>query len=223
VYDLPLGKGRSYLHDNNAINYVVGGWQVSPIIRYSRGTLLWVRSDTCQVVSRFAQGCLVGLVPGVNPFLQDPNSFDPGKGCPSDVPNCNSVLNPAAFESAGAFQPKGACPTCTGVYGYTGTGPRTLNLRGPNYKNVDFALTKNTKLSEKVNFQLRVEFYNLFNFHIFVDDGNFNQSGNFAFNNKISASKLHSTVNGQDYSGFGVWGGNVSAPRRIQIGARLEF
>jgi len=223
VYDLPLGKGKSYLHDSNALNYAVGGWQVSPIIRYSRGTLMWVRSDTCQVIGRFAQGCLVGLVPGVNPFLQDPNSFNPGKGCPSDVPNCNSLLNPAAFEPLGAFQVSGACPTCRGAYGYTGSGPRVLNLRGPNYKNMDFALTKNTKLSERLNFQLRVEFYNLFNNHIFVDDGNFNQSGNFAFNNKISASPLHSAITGKDYSGFGVWSGNVSAPRRIQIGARFEF
>jgi hypothetical protein len=71
--------------------------------------------------------------------------------------------------------------------------------------------------------QLRVEFYNAFNHHMFIDDSNFNIGGNFAFSNDISAAPQTSTVSNQSFSGFGLWGGNVSAPRRIQLGARLEF
>lgn len=224
VYSLPFGKGKPFLNGSHALNYLVGGWDISPIIRYSRGTPMWVRSGTCQVVSQFAQGCLAGRVPGVNPFLQDPNNFNPSKGCPADLPNCASLLNPAAFESAGLFEPAGACPSCSGVWGYTGTGPRIYSdLRGANYKNVDFAIVKKTALTERVNFQLRVEFYNAFNQHLFVDDGNFNIGGNFAFNNDISAAPVTSTATGQTFPSFGVWTGNVSAPRRIQLGARVEF
>ncbi len=223
VYSLPFGKGRSYLNGSHGLNFLVGGWEVSPIIRYSTGTLMWVRSGTCQVVPQFAQGCLVGLKSGVDPFLQDPNNFNPNKGgCPDDVPNCASLLNPAAFEDPGVFLPSGACPTCTGTYGYTGSGPRIMNLRGPNFKNVDFAITKNTHLNERLNLQIRAEFYNAFNYHMFVDDSNFNVGGNFAFTNDISAAPLTS-ASGQTLSGFGVWKGNVSAPRRIQLGARFEF
>src|SRR2546429_1633664 len=29
VYELPFGKGKQYLHDNNAIDRLVGGWQIS--------------------------------------------------------------------------------------------------------------------------------------------------------------------------------------------------
>jgi Carboxypeptidase regulatory-like domain/TonB dependent receptor len=201
VYELPFGKGKHYLHDNNALDHAVGGWQISPIIRYSKGTPLWVRSGAC-LTTYTAQGCLPGLSSGAKPFLQDPNNFDPGKG---------ALLNPAAFEPLTAFEPAGGCPGCTGVFGYTGTGPRIFGFRGPNYKNVDFALTKNTRISERVNFIFRAEFYNAFNLHLFVNDGNFNIGGNNAFNTDISSPN------------FGAWTGNVSAPRRIQFGGRIEF
>src|SRR5438477_508050 len=201
VYELPFGKGQQYLHDNNAIDRLVAGWQISPIIRYSKGTPLWVRSGQC-LTTYTGQGCLPGLVSGANPLLQDPNSFDPAKG---------PLLNIAAFEPLTGFEPAGGCPGCTGVYGYTGKGPRIFGFRGPNYKNVDFALTKNTKVNERVNFVFRVEFYNAFNLHLFVNDGNFNIGGNNAFSTDISSPS------------FGSWTNNVSAPRRIQLGARIEF
>ena len=222
VYELPLGKGKAYLHHSNALDRLVGGWQVSPIIRYSRGTLMWFRSGTCQVVGQFGQSCLVGVIPGQNPFLQDPNHFDPNKGCPSGEPNCAPLLNIAALEPLSNFAFSNTSGTGgPGQFGYTGTGVRVSNFRGPNYKNVDFALTKNTRISERVNFQLRAEFYNAFNQHMFVNDGNFNQSGSFAFNNDIA--QFITFPDGKKVPSFGLWNGNVSAPRRLQIGARIEF
>ncbi len=203
VYELPFGRGKRYL-TGGAANAVVGGWQFSPLIHWSRGTPMWFRSGTCQVVPQFRQNCLVGLVPGVDPFLQDPNSFNPNKG---------PLLNAAAFESASNF----AYTDTTGVggpsqYGYTGDGPRISNLRGPNAKNFDFALTKNTYLSERVNFQLRFQFFNAFNQHYFYNGANVNNQGSsFAFNNDVSGAN------------FGAWNGGMSSPRSIQIGARLEF
>jgi Carboxypeptidase regulatory-like domain/TonB dependent receptor len=201
VYELPFGKGKHYLAGNNGLDRVVGGWQISPIMRYSKGTPFWIRSGSC-LTSYTSQGCLPGLISGQKPFLQDPNNFNPDKG---------PLLNPAAFEPLSAFEAAGACPTCAGVFGYTGTGPRIFGFRGPNYKNVDFAITKNTRLNERLNFILRAEFYNAFNLHMFVNDGNFTISGGNAFNTDISSTK------------FGQWTNNVSQPRRIQIGARFEF
>ena len=201
VYELPLGKGQRYLNNSGGLDRAVGGWQISPIIRYSKGTPLWIRSGTC-LTAYTGQGCLPGLISGAKPFLQDPSNFDPAKG---------PLLNIAAFEPLTAFEPAGGCPGCTGVYGYTGKGPRIFGFRGPNYKNLDFAVTKNTKLNERVNFVFRAEFYNAFNYHLFVNDGNFNIGGNNAFDTNISSST------------FGKWTGNVSAPRRIQLGARFEF
>lgn len=206
VYDLPFGKGQRYANQGGALNYVVGGWQISPVIHYSRGSPMWFRSSTCQVVPEFRQNCLVGLVPGAKPFLQDPNSFDPGKG---------PLLNAAAFEPVSNFAFSSTSGTGgPGQFGYTGGGPRISNLRGPNYKNLDFSLTKNTRLGERVNFQLRFAFFNAFNAHYFINNGVNNQGSSFAFVNDVAAAGV---------SGFGTWNGNVSPPRTIQIGGRLEF
>jgi hypothetical protein len=185
---------------------VLGGWQVSPLIHLQSGTPMWFRSTSCQVVPQFRQNCLVGLVPGVNPFLQDINSYDPGKG---------SLLNSAAFEPLGSFCVVGTAPGCTGAYGFTGDGPRIANIRGPHGKNVDISLTKNTRIGERGNFQLRFAFFNAFNQHYFYPAANVNNQGSsFAFVNDIAAGGTN---------GFGTWKGGVSSPRTIQIGARVEF
>ena len=205
VYDLPFGKGKRYLSGGFA-NAIAGGWQVSPIIHWNSGTPMWFRDSNsgCQVVPQFRQACLVGLLPGVNPLLQDPNSFNPSKG---------PLLNAAAFEPASNFlYTDTSAVGGPGQYGYTGSGPRVSNLRGPSARNVDISITKNTHIGERANFQLRFGFFNAFNQHYFYNAANVNNQGSsFAFNNDISAPN------------FGAWNGGVSSPRTIQIGARLEF
>jgi hypothetical protein len=203
VYDLPFGKGKRYLSEGH-VNAIVGGWQFSPIVHWSKGTPMWFRSGTCQVVPQFRQNCLVSVLPGAHPFLQDPNSYDPRKG---------PLLNAAAFEPTSDF----AYTNTGGVggpgqFGFTGFGPRISGLRGPNAKSFDFALTKNTYLTERVNFQLRFQFFNAFNQHYFFNATNVNNQGSsFSFHNDVSSAN------------FGAWDQTVSSPRSIQIGARLEF
>jgi hypothetical protein len=124
--------------------------------------------------------------------LQDINNFDPAKG---------PLFNVSAFEPLSAFN----------AFGYTGTGVRVSNLRGPNFKNQDFSIIKNTRLAEKVNFQIRGEFFNMWNWHYFINPGGFNIGGNFPFDTNIASPN------------FGRWTGDVSAPRTIQLGARIEF
>ena len=202
VYELPFGQGKRFANQGGAVNALVGGWQISPLIHWSRGTPMWFRSGTCGVVPQFRQSCLVGVLPGKNPFLQDPNDYNPNKGCAANNPGCAPLLDINAFEPVSNFS----------AFGYTGVGSRISGFRGPNSKNLDFALTKNTKLMEKLNFQLRFQFFNAFNNHYFFDAANVNNQGSsFAFNNDISRSD------------FGKWTRGVSSPRTIQIAGRLEF
>jgi len=101
------------------------------------------------------------------------------------------------------------------LFGYTGDGPRISNLRGPSGKNLDFSITKNTRIGERANFQLRFAFFNAFNQHYFYPAANVNNQGSsFAFVNDIAAGGTN---------GFGTWNRGVSSPRTIQIGARIEF
>ena len=61
-----------------------------------------------------------------------------------------------------------------------------------------------------MNLQLRIEAFNVWNWHNFTVAGNSN-SGQFAFDTDIASPD------------FGVWNGSVTDPRVIQVAARLEF
>lgn len=208
VYELPFGNNKKYLNQGGAVNKLVGGWQASVVYRYSRGIPFFFSSGNCQT-GAFALACVPGLKDGANPFLQDPNNYDPAKG---------PLLNIGAFEyDTGRRRPDGTVISVfdadSGVANgfYNGNGVRVTNLRGPNYKNIDASLIKNTRIGEKVNFQFRAEFFNLGNFHYFINASNFNIGGNLPFDTNVSSPN------------FGQWTGNVSPPRTIQFGARIEF
>jgi hypothetical protein len=208
VYALPFGKTKRFLNQGGVVDKVVGGWQASMIYRYSRGIPFFFSSGNCQG-GAFQTGCFPGLKSGANPFLQDVNKFDPGKGPLFDI---------RAFEfDTGRRRANGSAITVfdadSGLANgfYTGSGVRVTNLRGPNFKNIDATLVKNTRITEKVNFQFRAEFFNLGNFHYFVNPGGFNIGGNLPFDTNVASPN------------FGRWTGNVSNPRTIQFGGRIEF
>jgi hypothetical protein len=121
--------------------------QVSTLVKISSGTPFFFRSSTCNVPSQFDVGCIPSQISGVNPFLQDPNNLDPGKG---------PLLNSAAFQDPSSFN-----------FTY-GDGPRISNLRGPRFENQDFSLIKNLRITERIGLRFQAEFFNVWNQHIFV-------------------------------------------------------
>ncbi len=187
VYELPIGKGRK-IDKPGAVNAILGGWQLSSIFRYSSGIPYFFRSGFCTVPGQFRAACIPAVKAGANPFAQDLGSFDPAKG---------PLFNKDAFESVDAFN------------FYYGTGPRVSSYRGPSYRNQDLSLIKNTSLGGRLNLQLRIEAFNLWNWHVF-SGGGFSGSGS-AFTTDLASPD------------FGKWNGTVSNPRNIQVAARLEF
>jgi hypothetical protein len=111
-------------------------------------------------------------------------------------PGKGPLFNVNAFESADAFN------------FYYGNGPRVSSFRGFGFKNQDLTFVKNTKLWKDVNLQIRAEAFNVWNWHNFVTRGGIDEAG--AFSTDITAPD------------FGMPMG-VSAPRVIQLAARLEF
>jgi hypothetical protein len=94
---------------------------------------------------------------------------------------------------------------------YAGQGPRISGFRAFGFKNLDIALFKDIPIGERVRLQLRAEFFNAFNWHHFVASGSTLRGGVTAFDNDLASPS------------FGLWNGQVSSPRNIQVGARLEF
>jgi hypothetical protein len=188
VHDLPFGPGKRFSSSNAVLSKLIEGWSVSSTIRASSGLPQFFRSSQCNVPGQFRSNCVPALLEGANPFATSLGDFDPGDGQP--------LLNKDAFEPVEAFN------------FYTGAGPRVENVRLFPYTNTNFSLYKTTRIGEKVRFQLRVEFFNLFNQHIFTSSGQF---GSSAFTTDLASPD------------FGYWNGEVTNPRNIQLGARFEF
>ena len=188
VYDLPFGAGKRFANKGGILGRVVGGWQMAHIVRASSGLPLFFRSGYCNIPGQFSMGCLPGIIPSQSIWAQSKGSFDPGKG---------PLFNINAFEPA------------SDLVDYQGSGTRMTSIRGFGFHGWNMALIKNTKITEKLNFQLRAEFFNLWNWHVFNDSGEW---GGLAFNNDINSPN------------FGKWNtGDVTDPRNIQIGVRLDF
>jgi hypothetical protein len=87
-------------------------------------------------------------------------------GTDEGVQRANQVGNPFAgvshkFSSSGVqwVNPLAFADPAPGTFG---TSPRN-GYYGPGYSSVDFSVVKNTKITERINTQFRIEMYNLFN------------------------------------------------------------
>lgn len=123
--------------------------------------------------------------------------------CPNySLPNCQ--FNIDAFEDPGA-----------GVFGNAG---RNI-LRGPGFAQVDLSFGKNTRFSENLSLQLRMEIFNLFNRANFADpSGGLVQGDSNTLNPAAFFGQSVSTV-GNQLGGLLGFGG----PRQIQLSARFNF
>jgi hypothetical protein len=136
-------------------------------------------------------GCLPGVLPGANPFLSSVSSYNPNNG---------PLLNRDAFQNG----------SDGGVFSFdSGSAGRISNLRQSPFTSMNCVLQKNTKITEKVGFQIRAEFFNLFNLHFFTQGTTWGQGAAFV-------TDLGSPL-------FGTWTGAVTTPRNIQLGGRVSF
>jgi len=167
-YELPFGRGKSWLNQGGVLNAVLGGWTFSGVYRVQSGIPFQTSSSRCNVPSQFINFCSPALLPGANPFLQSPTHFDPS----------TPVLNVNSFEPASGFD------------FYTGKGPRVQNFRQPGYSDFDIGLQKLVHISERFTFQLRGDAFNVLNAHHFNNVGTFIQSGGSggsAFNTDVAS------------------------------------
>jgi hypothetical protein len=93
-------------------------------------------------------------------------------------------------------------------------------LRGPGFKQVDFSIFKNTRLTERTTLQLRAEVFNIFNYANFSDPyGGLNADPlPNSLNPSASFGQSFRTI-GDDLGGLLGAGG----PRQIQLAIRLIF
>jgi hypothetical protein len=197
--------------EGHSMRLVTGGWSISGVVSLATGMPFTPMdyNDYNNTGEGYERPDLVG-----NPFA--------GTSSPANF------LNLAAFAPSctwGEITPPTNPPTygCTGNPHF-GNSPRN-GFYGPHYRNFDFSLTKDTKLTERVSIQLRADFFNIFNHPNFANP--LLPSFNVVWNNNINQI----TGQGTDFFPLTVTpdvgaqnpflGGG--GPRDIQVAARFSF
>ncbi|MGA9799053.1 MAG: TonB-dependent receptor [Terriglobales bacterium] len=164
VYELPFGPGKPFLNEGGVLGKVIGGWSFSSIGLWHTGHPLTVTmniSPTQLPDGNDQTTQRPDLVPGVPLLL------------PGGVHNHTIPINPAAFAPP-PLDPAGAS---YGLVSRFGDAPNGL-IRALASWQIDFALMKETKLTERVSAQFGVQVFNIFN-HVQLGDPS---GDNLAFN-----------------------------------------
>ncbi|HWY59634.1 MAG TPA: TonB-dependent receptor [Terriglobales bacterium] len=224
VYQLPFGPGKTYLNEGGVLGNIVGGWTFSSLGHWHTGHPLTITmniSPTQLPDGNDQTTQRPDLVPGVPILL------------PGGVQNHTIPINPAAFAppplAAGTDQ-FGVPYASYGLVSRFGDAPNGL-IRALAAWQIDMALTKTTKITERVSTEFGVQVFNIFN-HVQLGDPN---TGNLAFNyvQVGSAWTLQPAGNlGQITSTNNFNNNNDNAaspntgtglPRQIQFMLRFEF
>jgi hypothetical protein len=171
-----------FAHQAGLVGRVAGGWEVSGIVQMFSGQSF-------------------SLSQPFDPW--DPNGELVGTGRSGTRPDQIAPVH--MTKSVDQWFTTGSFATAVGHWG----SERSGSLLGPGLNNWDLAAIKNTRIAERLSFQLRGEFFNAFNHESFGSGG-----GNGSSSGAVDTSLADSSF-GQVTSGH--------APRRIQIGAKLIF
>jgi outer membrane receptor protein involved in Fe transport len=193
TYRIPRLNGPERLAD---------GWQVNTIFTAQSGRPIPIVSSSDTSGFSFPTPSnshqKPNLVPGVNAINRNWES----------APDTIGYLNPLAFA-----QP----PTPTGLAGSFGDLGRNA-IFGPHFWDLDFALSKGTRILERLNLELRAEFFNIFNHPNFALPNWFVNPG--AGVSSPPATGLITQTPDQAQTNPGLGGGG---PRVIQLGLKLLF
>jgi hypothetical protein len=198
TYDLPFGKGKPFANQGGVVNVLAGGWKIAAVQKYQSGTPLSVTS------SNWTSGIFAGAdgATGAHsrPNIVSGQSVNALHG--KYVWGTSRLLNQAAFAPAANFT--------------FGDAPKALGIREFFNKSEDFNVTKAIPMfTERVHTDFRVEFFDLFNRHIF--------SG---FDTAVSCSPSETqTCNPlvNTNTNFGNASGLAYGPRNIQGSLRIVF
>ena len=178
VYTLPFGHGQRFLNHSLLADYVVGGWSMNWILTIQDGT-------------PFNIGCAVSTTAGLgcNALMAAGQSLYAGQQSPGHF------LNPAAF-----INPPVA--TTISQTNFAPLGGEGVQVAGPAFRNLDFSVFKNIRVTENTHFEFRAEFFN------------FTNTPHFA------VPSFTSFIN---TSTFGRITGTVGNPREVQFALKFYF
>jgi hypothetical protein len=154
IYELPFGPNHWLKSSSGVVNRIIGGWEVNSITRFQTGQPVLITSSLSggNTFNNNDPGInLLGLtVSQIQSLLGTNKTLIPGAVAyvPASLltPNLKSA-NPAVFQPCNV-----AGGLCSRPF-----------FTGPNFFRADISLVKTTKITERVNVEIRMEALNAFN------------------------------------------------------------
>jgi outer membrane receptor protein involved in Fe transport len=211
------------------------GWSLFPIVTWHTGSPFDVFARLAEQFTPNAEGPsgagdpgnihanVVGSLKTLDPrttqtingntgqYYFNPNSLSNAQCGDSNNPLPGCVPGPGILPAGSQVQANPALATY-------GTLPRNY-FRGPGYVNFDMTFSKTTAITERVKFEFRAEFFNIFNHANFLNPGVINNGAATGNNNPYTSSAIGNNPNS---GGFGQISATAN-PRIIQLAARLSF
>ena len=168
TYDLPFGRGKTFLARGGVLDKVVGGWSIGSIFNFQTGTPFLLGGGSGN-----------GDPTTASTFNNNPNADGLGDGgvvlhgvTPAQLQSSIGVyripgqvavdfINPKYLANNGAGG--GANPTYITPNVTPGTIGQRVWLYGPHYWNDDLSITKRFPITEGVRFTFQAEMLNVFN------------------------------------------------------------
>jgi hypothetical protein len=205
LYELPFGKGRTFLNMNALLDKVVGGWELSGVLLFQSGPFMStsVLSDPSGTGyniygNLYALGGRADTVPGVGAY----------QGQSTHNWSSSYYINPAAFTDPCAncqTLPNGVT-TAIGRFGDATAG----DIVGPGTQAVSLSLIKRFAITERARVEVGMQVANAFNHPNYAPPG-----------------VLTILAGGAPQAGFGQLTSLQSAegagPRQVQLTGRITF
>ena len=178
VADLPVGKGRKFLGNVSGVtDRIISGWGINGVTTLQVGFPVYLLAQPTVLSTNLGGG--------------------PPR--PNVVAGCNKVAS-GSSQSRITDWWNNACFTQPTQYAFGNESRTDPSLRFPGIANYDFALFKNTRVTERFGLQFRAEFFNIFNRVQFGNPGN-----------TLGAAT------------FGLVSSQYNNPRLVQFSMRLNY
>jgi len=210
-YDLPFGKGKTYLHDvGKAEDMIVGGWAINWIIALQGGQPITL---DCPTGTTAGSGCYDTIVKGESAKL---GLHTDGNAQLSWFGNPKAFQQPCLLGSNPYLAPLPDQPSgCNPLTGLGALGYRPTTTTGPPSKTYNFSTFKNFPITERFNLQFRAEFFNIFNHPTFNAPG-FGGNG-------VSSIPNSTNFNNSNFGEIGSTRYSPFDPRQIQFALKLYY
>jgi|GEM_PF-131763 len=218
LYKLPFGHSQMYLgHSNDIVNYLVEGWEISPVVQWQSGLPYSLSYSDCSAVIPSDAPCqpngdpkqITKSVRGIPGTTQGVTFFDPQI---SQADLNHVTVNPTT--GVATSSPNNLCNAATVYGGFTCPGLDTIGTVnrntsfGPRFFNADMSISKNLTFKEKYTAQFRMDAFNAFNK---INLGNPNGT--------IDSGSAGAITGGPFPAGIG----GTTNPRQLQFTLHFQF